>query len=80
MATTKAPESTAVATVEATDEKFTIDSKEISRVLSVIRYRLNEGVRDANRKSPFLSASQTEARAKVTASFRVLKEFAEQTF
>lgn len=82
MADTKiAPaQKTAVETVEATDEKFTIDSKEISRILSVIRYRLNEQVRDANRKNPFLSASQAEARAKANSLVKVLKEFSEQTF
>jgi len=62
------------------EERFELDSKEVSRVLQVIRYRLNESVRDANRRQPFLSNSQNEARAKATAAFKVLKEFSEQTF
>lgn len=70
----------AVETVEATDEKFTIDPKELSRILTVIRYRVNESIRDANRKAPILSNSQAEARAKATSLVKVLKEFSEQTF
>lgn len=71
---------TPAVTVEKDNERFELDSKEVSRVLSVIRYRLNEGVRDANRRQPFLSASTAEARAKATAAFKVLKEFSEQSF
>lgn len=69
-----------VAPVEATDEKFALDSKEVSRVLSVIRYRINEGIRDANRRAPYLSDTQAEARAKALANFRALKEYSEKTF
>lgn len=78
MADTKTTSTPAVA--DTKPEAFTIDNKEVSRVLSVIRYRLNEGVRDANRRAPFLSNSQAEARAKVNAAFKVLKEYSEQTF
>lgn len=63
---------------KATEAKFEIDTKEISRVLAVIRYRISESVRDANRRRPFLSDSQDEARAKAIAQFKVLKEFSEQ--
>lgn len=78
MAATKAPESTATAveTVEATEEKFTLDAKEVSKLISILRYRLNEQVREANRKNPIFSNSQEEARAKAHASLRALREFA----
>ncbi|MEQ6896270.1 hypothetical protein [Microbacterium sp. KR10-403] len=75
--TTAAPKEETAASKE---ERFELDSKEVSRVLSVIRYRLNEAVRDANRRAPFLSNSKSEARAKATAAFTVLREFSEQTF
>lgn len=74
------PTSTATDATAPAKERFDLDTKEVSRVLSVIRYRINEGVRDANRARPFLSTNQAEARAKVTAAFKVLKEFSEQTF
>lgn len=76
---TATAEKPAVQTVEA-DEKFTIDTKELSRILTVVRYRLNEAIRDANRKAPILSNSQAEARAKANSLVKVLKEFSEQTF
>jgi hypothetical protein len=80
MADTKTTAPAATTSTEVTSERFELDSKEVSRVLSVIRYRLNEGVRDANRARPFLSATQAEARAKTAAAFKVLKEFSENTF
>ena len=66
----------AVETAEATEEKFTLDAKEVSKLISILRYRLNEQVREANRKNPIFSNSQEEARAKAHASLRALKEFA----
>lgn len=71
---------TPAVTVENTDERFELNTKEVSRVLSVIRYRLNELSRDANRKAPFLSENQAVARAKATAAFKVLKEYSESAF
>ncbi len=70
---------TPVATVENTPEDFTIDTKELSHTLKVIRYRAQELLRDAARKTPILARSQEEARAKATAFVKVLKEFSEKT-
>lgn len=80
MADTKTTSTASSPSAEVATERFELDSKEVSRVLSVIRYRLNEGVRDANRARPFLSATQAEARAKTAAAFKVLQEFSENTF
>lgn len=63
-------------TATTNEQKFTLDSKEVSRVISVLRYRLNEQVREANRKNPIFSESQEIARAKAQASLRALQEFA----
>jgi hypothetical protein len=85
MAATKPSETTAAATAtveeqtapaEAQDDKFTMDVKEVSKIIGVLRYRLNEQVREANRKNPIFSNSQKEAQAKASASLRALREFA----
>lgn len=82
--TTPAPviEKAAEATspVEESNEEFNLDNKEVSRILTVIRYRLNEAVRDARRARPVLSRSQAEAQGKAKALVRALREFSEQTF
>ncbi len=60
--------------------EFKLDTKEVSRILTRIRYRLNEAVRDANRRSPILSESSEVAKAKANSLVTVLREFSEQTF
>ncbi|KQV07094.1 hypothetical protein ASC63_07120 [Leifsonia sp. Root112D2] len=66
--------------VRSNVEGFALDAKEVSKLISILRYRLNEQVREANRKNPIFSTSQAdaqaEAQAKAHASLRVLREFA----
>ncbi len=65
------------ANAEATE--FKLDNEEVRRVMTRIRYRLAESVRDANRRTPILSESKEVAIAKARSLMTVLKEFSEQT-
>lgn len=63
--------------VESTE--FKLDNEEVRRVMARIRYRLQESVRDANRRVPIMSETKEIAADKANAVFTVLKEFSDQS-